>query len=345
MTQTKAPAWTGEPVAWYDLNPRRDGSPCVIRRVFERYKTAVNRLGRAETKLAEAEKANAPERKLTELKGKVAHFGKRENYARQVLQNTVRFALARIRPNSDDGKELARRHPEVKVSTRGARNKKHHKQIEYYANVVDEYILAKTMRSGATGSKEAAEQLMARSSNLISFHKIKSPREGDDAEQQAFFGIDRACEKFMPHRGFDGKDEEINAGSTRGLARLSTYASNWIRRMMEARKSSECPPGMYVGPGAKKGYTSSLHVEAGDDNHADRFHPAVEVDQGFKNDVDEALKMLDPLERELVTRVLMHGTPLNDIAREKEISARKLGRVMGGAKEKLAHLLSAHQAG
>jgi len=324
---------------WWAFNVRTGGqpSPVVIRRKLGYVTTRMNNLAKWEKVYAEEEAKPEDERHpkaLDNIRVSVKNAERWLQYSAQTLRNAVRFALARIEHDSEDHIELRRLRTDhgmafVHKTGIGVRNKEFHADLRYYAKVLDEFLLAKTAVSGTSGADAAMQEIWKLCKKAIAVYKGKSGRETDDAEQQAALGIMRACKKFDPGKG--------------GLARFATYSSHWIRRMSQARKASDCRPGLTIKGGEYK-FVGTLNVSTEDsDDRADKFHPKAKVaDVNLQLDVRKALDALPELERELAERHLLGNEKVKALAEEKNISVGQVRSALLTAKEQLAKLLKSH---
>lgn len=327
-------------IPWYNLNPRRDASPCVIRRKFEYTKTNLEKLAYAE-RLLDAVSSLPPDQRhpdaIENLQMRVTNAQEWFRFSEQTLRNAVRYAMARIKPDSDDGEFLRAMHPGRKP--KGRINRRQHKLIRYYSDTLDEFILAKRVAANYSGSGEALQALMQQAASVIQLCKKRSPREDDDAKQQGVLGLLRAARGFYPHR----ENEAIKDGKLDKLARFNTYSKMWVHREMEARRSGACKPGMAVEQG-KHITVASIDAQPAKEatkDGSDYWHPvAEEPDHALSVDVRDALANLQPLEQEMINRVILRGEKISELAREKDTPHHKLRATLKRAKEKLSVALS-----
>jgi RNA polymerase sigma factor (sigma-70 family) len=211
----------------------------------------------------------------------------------------------------------------------GRRNKKWHDELRYYAQVLDSYLLAKEAVSGTSRSDAAMAILWRDLSKVVSFHKSKSGREMDDAEQQAALGLLAACREFLP--GKDGK-----------FAQLPTFAQWKIRRETQVRKNSQFRPGLTTIGGKLKATKSlDIHDESG---RADQYHPeGVEDNNVVVNDVASALATLSEDERALVESALIRGESIAKISAATGDSVQRIRTKLAELKERLGEMLKSHQ--
>ena len=361
---------------WSTMDPSKDGSPCVIKRRFQYWQTNLKRLSAAEKTLREYQER--PESKqrdvdIRALEQRVSNRLRWVEFSSETLRNSIRFARARITPNSDDYKVLmnlcSKCHTDtstlgfekpfvsvtmesgktemrcescvdsepytkvrrgVKRRPRGRLNQKFHRELRYYDRVLDNFMLAKKACAGNSFSAEALEKLLDITGKTIGHFKNQTAREKDDAEQQAVLGLLEAARKFDPN-------PEVSK-----LAKFTTYASIWIRRRTQARKTSHCKPGVAIFKN-KHHATARIETNDSEEGHADRFHPGAKVvDPGLQIDVASALSKLDDQTRELVTEHLIHKRTLSELEEKTGLSVSRIRTIVGNAKEQLATELAAH---
>ena len=363
---------------WSTMDPSKDGSPCVIKRRFKYWQTNLKRLSKAEARLAAYRERPIKRQHRADIEALGQRIENRLNWVQfsaDTLRNSVRFARARISPNTEDYKVLMQLCPSCKIDTatlrvpkpfvsvklengktqlrcescfsdeplvtathgvkrrpRGRLNKKFHKELRYYDKVLDQFFLAKKACAGNSMSADALEELMSLTGKTIGHFKNQSARERDDADQQAVLGLLEAAGKFNP-------DPDVSK-----LAKFTTYASLWIRRRTQARKTSHCKPGMAI---IKSKHVSTARIETndGEDGHADRFHPgARSVNVGLKLDVAEAMSRLDERSQSIVMDHLVYKATLKELAEKCGLSISKIRTVIGNAKEQLAEDLASHNS-
>ena len=360
---------------WNTMDPSKDGCPCVIKRRFTYWQTNLKRFADAEKALKEYRaKTRRTARVLKKLEDKVTRAAERAEFSAQTLRNSVRYARARITPGSDDYKQLARQCPHCKTDTKtsslthpfvtaylengkselrcifcfnkepatkyrfnvkrrplGRSNQKFHKELMYYDRELDNFFLAKRAAAGCTGSNEAMKKLVSLTQRTINHFKFKSAREVDDAAQQGMLGLLEAAKKFDP--------AESN------MAKFTTYASFWIRRRAQARKSSHCRPGLAMAGGKHIGVTSMESAGSSNDGEGagDFFHPAAEAaDTGLRMDIDAALSKIDDQAREMLLANTYHGMTLAKLAEKYGYTPAQVRNILVKAKAVLAEELSAH---
>lgn len=358
---------------WNTMDPSKDGSPCVIKRRFKYWQTNLKYFADAEKALKDyTAKARQTSRVVNRLEGRVAKAAERAEFSAQTLRNSVRFALARITPGSEDYKQLSRQCPKCKTdatqsslhkpfvtaylengkselrcifcfnkspatkyrfnSSRrplGRSNQKFHKELNYYNRELDNFFTAKRAAAGCSGSDEAMKKLLSMTQRTINHFKYKSAREADDAAQQGMMGLLEAAKKFDPGQS--------------NLAKFTTYASFWIRRRAQARKSSHCRPGLAMTGGKHIGVTSMETSASNEDGRGDSLHPTASItDTGLKMDINTALAKLDDESREMLLENTYHGMTMKSLAEKYNYTPAQVRNILKKAKAIMAEELSAH---
>lgn len=312
------PSLKGPPgvTPWWSHNERRGGCPCVIKRKLGYVITRLSDLSKWENLYhVEAEKPEDARHPLAleHLKMRIDNKEQWLDYSVETLRGAVRFALARIESSSEDHQIMldlrAAAGMPFKHAT-GRTNARWHNELRYYSDVLEQYLIAKTAVSKTSRSSAAMEELWDLCGNAVNTFKANSGREVDDAMQQAALGIMRAASKFDPGHG--------------GLAKFRTYASHWIRRMTQVRKTDDCKPGQIMVGGKIKS-VKNIEISSEDDGRSDQFHPETDnTDVGVRFDVSQALAQLSEADRSLVERRLVHGESLAVISEATGISVGKL---------------------
>ena len=362
---------------WYLMDHTKDGSPCVIKRRFGYWQTNIERLTEAEKKLAEYKtrpRAEQLEIDAQALRERIDNKLQWLAFSEATLRNSIRFARARITTDSDDYTFLMRICPTCGVDTStlgiespfarglqadgksnvccvsccdsemfvsavkgvsrrgmGRMNKSVHEDLRYYDRVLDQFFLAKKAVAGNSLSDSAFLELQDLTAKTIGHFKNQSAREGEDAEQAGALGLMEAARKFDP-------DPEVSK-----RAKFTTYASLWIRRRAQARKTSHCKPGTAIIKG-KHVATAQIDVGDDDEGRSDRFHPGGSSPKlGLKFDVAEALAALPEQTRDLVTDYLIYKRTLVEIEAETGISVNKIRTIIAAGKAQLAILLADHK--
>lgn len=363
---------------WHLMDHTKDGSPCVIKRRFGYWQTNIKRLTAAEQKLEDYRtrpRAKQRDVDIQALRERIDNRLAWVEFSAATLRNSIRFARARITPGSDDYDLLIKICPNCRVDTStlgvdrpfargrlpngksrsccvaccdsepfisatkgvkrramGRMNKRIHDDLRYYDRVLDQFFLAKKSVAGNSLSEDAFNELQDLTAKTIGHFKKQSAREGEDAEQAGVLGLMEAARKFDPN-------PEVSK-----RAKFTTYASLWIRRRAQARKTSHCKPGTAIIKGK---HVSTARIDMGDDDegHTDRFHPgSAKPKLALKLDVAEALGKLDDQTRELVTEYLIHKRTLVDIEAETGISVNKIRAIIANGKAQLAVLLADHKS-
>lgn len=306
-------------IPWYERDPRRDGSPCVIARKFGYVLTHHKRLKEAEDALKAARERRASSCVIADLEARVANQMAWLKFSEDTLESCLKFAQARL-----DG-SLEQYQPSVKG--RGKTNKHYHEQILHYVRVFESWKLAKTAAAGHSKSNEAMEKLMSYSEAVVAVFRRKSGREADDADQQAMLGLLQAANEYDP----------LNEKR----ASFNTFARWKIMRATQIRKASHCAPGKTMVNGK---IVTRGHIEVTDEeSRSDAFHPVTQHDDARELDVQHALAQLTEDERELIDQHVMQNVSIRQLAEERGQSVHVLRNTIKKAKEKLARLLEAHR--
>ena len=215
------------------------------------------------------------------------------------------------------------------ISATGVTNRKFHKELHYYARVIDDYLLAKKAAAGGESANDAMKKLQVSCERTIAHFRNRSGREQDDSDQQAALGILDACKAYEP--GKDGK-----------MAKFTTFAAWKIRRKTQTRKSSHCRPGQIM-VGGKTKTVGHIDMSVGEEGRGDQFHPVdTSVNPAVRLDVKMALSALSEEDRDIAARHLMNGQALSYIARELGTTNGKIRARMERIKATLAHKLRHH---
>lgn len=361
---------------WATMDHTKDGSPCVIKRRFGYWQTNLNRLSRAEKKLSDYRaqpKSKQHDVDITALQARIDNRLAWVEFSAATLQNSIRFARARITPDGEDYKLLMKLCPQCGTDTEtldaekpfvtgklesgkrrvcclaccdsgeyvsvkkeidrrpiGRMNKKFHDDLRYFDRVLEQFFLAKKSVAGNSLSADAFSELRDLTGKTVGHFKNQSAREADDAEQAAVLGLMEAARKFDP-------DPKVSK-----RAKFTTYASLWIRRRAQARKTSHCKPGVAIIKG-KHVSTARIDMTDNDEGHADRFHPGTsKPNLALKIDVAEALADLDEQTRDLITDHLIHRVTLVTLEERTGLSISKIRGIINSGKAKLATALAAH---
>ena len=361
---------------WHSMDPSKDGSPCVLKRRFHYWETNLKRLTGAERKLENYLKSSKVPQQIDvdALNARIDNRRDRFEFSVATLRNSIRFAMARINPDSEDYQILmntcpkckcdatklgfdkpfvsvrlengktevrcewcAEQHPSVKIThgvkrrPRGRPNQKFHKELRYYGRMLDDYINAKQAVAGNSLSAASLELLLKKTAKSVGHFRNQSAREGEDADQQAVMGLMEAAEKFNP-------DAKVSK-----FAQFTTYASLWVRRRTQARKTSHCRPGMAIIKG-KHVSTARIETSDSEEGRADRFHPGTsKPNPGLVMDVNDALSKLDPVHSEIVVQHLVHKITYRELETKYGMSINRLRSIIAVSKEALASTLKDHR--
>ena len=313
---------------WWTLNPKRDGSPCVLKRKFGYVKTHYNKLADAEAKLAEAKKlpeGRRRERKVEDLTDRVENRRAWLQFSVDTLRAHCHFAVARYTG------ELERVNPSGTGKKRGVtpgkkKAREIRKLVTYFEGIIPVYLQCLAVAEGTSDRDEAMESLMTTAKPVVEVWKRKSGREADEAEQLAWIEIITTAKKFDP--------------TSSNMSQFNTYFSWRARRATQIRKDSDCPPGRQRIKG-KIVTRGTIHMD-GDDGDTAAFHPTVEDDHNneAKSAVHEALAALSETEREIAVAHLMEGISLRKLAEIRGETVHAVRKQVNDVKDKLRGALS-----
>lgn len=358
---------------WHLMDAKKDGCPCVIKRRFKYWQTNLQELTKAENKLEETRERRLGKKltkQFSDLEHRVANRKRWVEFSIATLKNSVRFARARISPGSHDYNVLFNRCPKCLVDSTqlgaqpfvtarlsngktelrcktccnnypsekltfnrsrrplGRSNKQLHRTLRYYESVTDSFIVAKKAAAGNSYSEQAMLELLKSAASSIRHFTYKTCRERDDAEQQAIIGLLEAARKFDP--------------ANSKLAKFTTYASFWLRRRMQARKTSHCKPGIAIIKGIHK-TTGRIDLGDSEEGRADQFHPGAKtINFALQVDMADALEKLDSLQRELLRANAVHRIPLRVLAERHDLPIGKVRLLVKKAKDEMKILLKSH---
>ncbi|MCI0560127.1 MAG: sigma-70 family RNA polymerase sigma factor [Nitrososphaera sp.] len=298
---------------WWSHNDRRGGCPCVLKRKLGYVITRLNDLAKWEKRFNEASEDEPSRSKLEKLQARISNKEQWLDYSVETLRGAVRFALARIESDTEDHAEMLRLRAEAGMPFKhatGRTNAKWHAELKYYRDVLEQYLLAKTAVSGTSRASPAMEEVWKLCSKAVATYQATSGREVDDAMQQAALGIMRAASKFNPAHG--------------GLAKFTTYAGHWIRRMTQVRSTDDCKPGQIMIKGKVK-TIGHIDVSSEDDERSDKYHPQTDSsDHTMQFDVNRALQALSEDDRDIAVRRLLNRETLQSISETTGIPLVKL---------------------
>ena len=353
---------------WYTMDRTKDGCLCVIRRRFGYWMTNLRRLTEAEKKLLAARKKYCPgSKQLEKAKAAVENRKKWLNFSERNLRNSLRFAVARITPGSDDYNILYRqcpkcRHdvtdlgPEPFASCKLENGKSELRCRRCYDNFPYVKVTFKSKRGkfGRTNQK-LHDQLKYLSSVVDTFIIVKTAVAGNSMSDEAMEKMLSMTVKAINHfsRKSAREIEDAQSEAMLGLleaakkfdptvsnkAKFTTYASFWIRRRAQARRASHCRPGLTLIKGKHETVCS---VDTKDDeSRSDQFHPgAASTDTALKFDVRTALEALPDTVAEIVVKHCMHGVSVTKLAESMNMSAYEVRKHLNAGKEILSEKLS-----
>ncbi len=326
---------------WWRLNLITGNPQQVVKSRREQLQSSLEEISRWEKALKEEKEKPLAERNTLAIESfvkQVSSAKERFGAEAQALRNCVRFAVACKSPDSEDFAELTARRSRAgfpTISTTSTEiSKDNLKDLVVFASTVEEYILAKQVAAKNSLSDPAMKKVWEMcSSAVLMFKRTNFVREEDDTEQQAALGVLRACELYEPN----GKK----------AAKLATYATYWIRRKVEARKGTQCRPGMTRIKGKIVNYLSidaqNSETNSGERGQSARFHPTVDGNLiGVALDVRNALAKLKDDEREVAERMLLYSEKPLACAEDLGISVAKVKVLLKRAKESLARTLADH---
>lgn len=325
----------GPPVvrSWQDLNPKRDGSPCVLRRKFGYVRTRHQRLGKAERLLEQVKSLPENERHpeaVRNLSASVENHRAWLNFSCQTLEQHCKFAVARFDGKLDEVKPLASGRKRGSTGGNGRSKKaarKIRKLVEYLRGELDVYIACCAVAAGTSGQNAAMKLLMRTAKPVVDVMKARSGREPELAEQLAWKYL---WEKTA--KSFDPASEKSN------MAKFNTYFSPGARRATQLRTHADAPPGK-IKVGNKFVSRGSIHT-VDETSDAALNHPVFyDADTTLPNAVQAALADLGEDERRFAVLRFIERSSLRDLATEYEISVHQVRKLEQSVGEKLRDVL------
>ena len=332
---------------WHALNPRRDGSPVVLRRKFDYVKTRHNDLAKAERRLEQAlavpEHQRHPEC-VENLRLAVANWRRWLMFSIQTLEQHCKFALARLdgtldreHPNFDkNGRQVkyGRTRPKKQGSKQeSARKQKVRKLVDYFLAELPTYVACCAVAAGNSQQDEAMALLMRVARPVVEKCKRDSGREPEEAEQLAWqYLFEKTARKFNP------------ASDDSNGAAFNTYFTWGARRATQKRTYADAAPGEVKLP-AKDGEKSrfvkrgTLHTQDEEGDSA-MFHPGTyDDDPVTRTAVASALSKLTEEERSFAVMRFVERAPLRQIAEEGGMTTYQAKRMEKQVGNRLRELL------
>jgi len=328
----------GPPTArpWHTLNPKRDGSPCVLKRKFDYVLTRHKVLAKAEALLkttkALPETHRHPEA-VEDLTRSVDNHRAWLLHSIQTLEQHCRFAVSRFDGSYDEmhpvftktGKQIKRgasRHPEEAAKVQ--------KLVSYYLAQLSAYIACCAVSTQTSGQNEAMKLLMQIAKPVIEKVKRECGREQDEAEQLAItYLFEKTVHIFNP------------ASPQANMAAFNTFYTYGAKRATQKRTKNDAAPGECKLPGKDGRFVTRGTLHSRDeDRDSSMFHPGTyDEDPLTRAAVGNALSRLSAEEKTFAIMRFVEQQSLRQIATENGISthiAKNLERAVG---EKLRGLL------
>ena len=322
---------------WNTLNPRRDGSPCVLERKFGYVKTRHENLAKAERQLSEVKALPAVERHPSaaeNLKNRAENHRAWLMFSIQTLEQHCLFAVSRfdgaldaVQPATTPSGKLRQRGKVGGGAPKGCRRKKAvdvQRLVNYYRAELPTYLACCAVSTGTSGQNEAMKLLMRISQPVIAKVVRTSGREAEVAEQLAItYLFEKTAAKFNP------------ADPRSNMAAFNTFFTYGAKRATQKRTKADAAPGEIKLPGKDGKFVrrGTLH-SYDEDNNSDMFHPGTyDDDQVTRSAVANALSSLAEDEKQFAIMRFVEKMSLRQIADENEITthcARGMEKRVGG---------------
>lgn len=323
---------------WHSLNPRRDGSPCVLKRKFGYVKTRHENLARVERLLETVQTLPTSQRHpqaVENLTGSVKNHRAWLMFSCQTLEEHCKFAVSRFDGSLDELKPLESGRKRGKTGGNGRTKEKAgatRRLVTYLRGELPTYIACCAVSARTSGQNEAMKLLMQIAKPVVEKVKRESGREPDVAEQLAWtYLFEKTATKFDP------------ASEKSNMARFNTYFTPGARRATQIRTANDAPPGKMKVRG-KFVTRGTLHTD--EDSDSALYHPeSYDKDSTITESVQEALKLLEEDERRFAVLRFVENVPLRDLAAEYEISVHRIRKLEADVMTKLQGFLSAYSEG
>lgn len=318
---------------WHTLNPRRDGSPCVLKRKFGYVKTRHKNLADAEHLLAEVSARPASERHpqaVENLTASVENWRKWLMFSIQTLQEHCRFAVGRFDGSLAEVRTLVDKNGFTRKwgQTRDPKKAKETRRlVNYYLAQLSPFIACCAVSTGTSGQNEAMRLLMQIAQPVVEKVKRESGREPEEAEQLAWkYLFEKTAHKFDP------SSEKSN------MAAFNTFFTYGAKRATQKRTKNDAAPGEIKinGRYVRRG---TLHSRDEDSDSA-MFHPGTyDEDPVTRAAVANALSRLNDVEKRFAVMRFVESMSLRQIASENGISTHQARNLEKSVGERLRDLL------
>jgi len=322
--------------SWKALNPRRDGSPCVLERKFGYVKTRHETLAKAERRLAEIKALPAVERHPGAIEDQARRIENHRAwlmFSVQTLEQHCLFATSRfdgrldaVQPSTTSSGKPQARGKFGGGAPKGQRQKKAadtQRLVNYYRAELPTYVACCAVSAGHSGQNEAMKLLMQIAQPVVAKVVRTSGREAEVAEQLAFIYLfEKTATKFNP------VDPKSN------MAAFNTFFTYGAKRATQKRTKADAAPGEIKLPGkeGKFAQRGTLHSRD-DDGDSAMVHPGTyDEDPITRESVANALSSLTEDEKQFAVMRFIEKVSLRQIADESEVSlhlTRKMEKRVG----------------
>lgn len=331
---------------WPTLNPKRDGSPCVLKRKFGYVKTRHNSLAKAEKHLVELKESPQPTsprktrrhtQSIENLTLLVENYRAWLMFSIQTLDQHCRFAVARFDGSLDEIKPIftsvGNQRTRGKTGGNGRtprRTAEVQRLVNHYLAQLPAFIACCAVSSGISDQNDAMKLLMKIAKPVIEKVKWECGREQDEAEQLAITYLwDKTVHKFNP------------ASEKSNMAAFNTFFTWGARRATQKRTKNDAAPGEIKMPGKDGKFVTrgTLHSRDEDSDSA-LFHPGTyDEDPVTRAAVADALLRLTEEERSFAILRFVECVSLRQIANDNGISVYIARNKERAVSERLRELL------
>jgi len=200
---------------WFDLNYQRDGSPVTLRRKANYLANHLDRIKRSEPRFKESRWRSA----LASV---------------NALKKACRFALARVRPHSPDGKLLTATHPLKKA--RGVTTRKNRRDVVGLAMRLTELVdvVVQGIKEGATPEFcELGAEMLRHAVRKSPYYKLTyQGRRQSPADWARELGIDRQVIRERLKLGWSVEDALSKPLTPHGRRNVKLLTYNGETRSM-----------------------------------------------------------------------------------------------------------------
>lgn len=331
---------------WHTLRPKRDGSPCVLRRKFGYVRTRHATLGKLEAamRVAQKEQSAQPEEKrdsykLKSLQARIDNAREWLNFSVKTLEEHCKFACSRFDGSLD---EKTGRQSIYSRSTANASRRERHKKtqdlVNYYLQELPTYIACCAVAANTVGRDAAMERLIEVARPVVEHVKKTSGIEPEDAEARAWQYLwEKTAHKFDP------------ASEKSNMARFTTYFAMHAKRATQKRTKADAGIGEHRVPGSRGEQDRYIRVSSicssdETDHSSDAFHPGTyDVDIVTRTAVAQALARLDEDERRFAIMRFVENTSLRTIADDYGVGFSVVRRLDKELRAKLRDFLGDFQ--